>query len=1004
MMRMKRIRLAGVRARIALATLLLSAAWRAGAQALPAETIARMEDSLTAAARTMIRTGRITIDSVARDGRTLKLYASKNASYIPFREDNLRSIYAGLRDCLPADAPFREVVLYTDGRTAGELIPLPLRSKPDRRGRTFATHAPHPLITRADAPCTPDMGLAGRHIALWQSHGYYYEAKLDRWEWQRARIFQTVEDLYTQSYVLPYLVPMLENAGACVLLPRERDTQFREAIVDNDPGVGGTSRYGEQDGPNAWRDGDGPGFAHRRAVYRDGENPFASGTFRACRTVVRPKDTSSVCWMPDIPEAGRYGVYVSYRSVPGSAEDALYTVYHRGGATRFRVNQTMGGGTWIYLGRFAFDKGCSAAGCVRLSNLSSRKGRVVTADAVRFGGGMGNVERLMSEAQRDSSVAYAYRTSGYPRFTEGARYWLQWAGFPDSVYSATSGESDYKDDYLSRGRWVNHLLGGSANAPQRDGMRVPVDMSLAFHTDAGTTPGDSIIGTLGIYYTHKDDGRFPNGVSRSASRDLTDLVQSQIVADIRTLYEPEWSRRGMWNSPYFEAHVPEVPAMLLELLSHQNFADMRYGLDPRFRFSVSRAIYKGILRYLSFQYGSPYTVQPLPVGRFRAEWADGDRVRLAWKPVDDPLEPTARAEKYIVYTRRDDGDFDNGRLVEQPEIVLEQQPGVVYAYKVTAVNAGGESFPSEILSACRMPGSRGTVLVVNGFDRVCAPDSFVCDSLAGFCDDVDHGVPDREDIGYIGSQYEFCRGVPYGDDDAAGFGASRADYETQVIAGNTFDYPAVHGRSIARAGYSFVSCSGESLREGDVSADGYFALDLILGKQRRTVMARGARPAQFEALPEAMRRVLETYCDRGGNLLLSGAYVGTDLCRDDSAGSDYAARMLKFRWRTGRAAVRGAVRSVASPFRSLSGEYAFYREPNPESYVVESPDAIEPVEGAYTVLRYAENGLSAAVAYCGPYRVCTLGFPFEALLSEAQRDTMMQGILDFFSESQPARP
>jgi len=69
---------------------------------------------------------------------------------------------------------------------------------------------------------------------LWQSHGFYYEPKLTRWEWQRARIFQTVEDLYTQSYVLPFLVPMLENAGANVLMPRERDSQIAEVIVDND--------------------------------------------------------------------------------------------------------------------------------------------------------------------------------------------------------------------------------------------------------------------------------------------------------------------------------------------------------------------------------------------------------------------------------------------------------------------------------------------------------------------------------------------------------------------------------------------------------------------------------------------------------------------------------------------------------------------------------------------------------------------------------------------------
>lgn len=45
------------------------------------------------------------------------------------------------------------------------------------------------------------------------------------------------------------------------------------------------------------------------------------------------------------------------------------------------------------------------------------------------------------------------------------------------------------------------------------------------------------------------------------------------------------------------------------------------------------------------------------------------------------------------------------------------------------------------------------------------------------------------------------------DDDASGFGDSYGNYETQVIAGNTFDYPAIHGAAILKAGYSFVSVS-----------------------------------------------------------------------------------------------------------------------------------------------------------------------------------------------------
>ena len=136
--------------------------------------------------------------------------------------------------------------------------------------------------------------------------------------------------------------------------------------------------------------------------------------------------------------------------------------------------------------------------------------------------------------------------------------------------------------------------------------------------------------------------------------------------------------------------------------------------------------------------------------------------------------------------------------------------GVVCSYKVTAVNKGGESFPSEILSVGRASQSKGTILVVNGFDRISAPADFVAPApadtlLAGFLDEQDHGVPYIKDISYIGKMKEYRRSIPWMDDDASGFGDSYGDYENQVIAGNTFDYPSVHGAAILKAGYSFVS-------------------------------------------------------------------------------------------------------------------------------------------------------------------------------------------------------
>lgn len=1027
-----------------------------GAQELSDNIRQEIGKFLDTVARKDISVGHIKIDSIFIDKGTIQLFANMNCSYIPFRESNVEEIYKGVSLLLPADLNKHKLEIITNKRRIEELIPIALRSKKDKREKTFSHAAIKPLVTPLSTAYSPTNGLKGRHIAMWQSHGFYYEQKLARWEWQRARIFQTVEDLYTQSYVLPFVVPMLEKAGANVLLPRERDCNTEEVIVDNDGCLHGNSIYVENTGDKAWTQGQGEGFAHLKEQYANFENPFREGTFRTVETVKGKKDKESTAqWIPDIPKSGSYAVYVSYKTLPNSADDALYTVYHKGGISAFKVNQQMGGGTWIYLGTFGFDKGKGDAFKIVLSNRSAKTNRVITADAVKIGGGMGNIARRVSEegttenrksADADAplvnkkmpKVDYPYEKSGYPRFCEGARYWLQWAGIPDSVYSESHGKNDYTDDYRCRGVWVNYLAGGSEVYPEGKGLNIPVDLSFAFHSDAGTTLNDSIIGTLGIYYTDAYNGVFANGASRYLSQDLTDLVQSNIVRDIRNLYEPKWTRRGKWNQSYYEARVPRVPAMLLELLSHQNFADMRYGLDPRFRFTVSRAIYKGILQFVCSQNNMDYVVQPLPVKHMALRMTNENLIELSWQPVEDSLEPTAKAEKYIVYTRIGNGDFDNGVLVDKNVYHTIIPEGVVCSYKVTAVNKGGESFPSEILSAGRAYNAKGTVLVVNGFDRISAPSDFVAPApadtlLAGFLDDLDHGVPYLKEINYIGKMKEFRRSIPWMDDDASGFGDSYGNEEGKVIAGNTFDYPSVHGAAILKAGYSFVSCSNESLsnssienisqnstssgishsakknkletKENTVSLNDYKYVDLILGKQCQTKMGRGGiKPLEFKTFDKDLQNAITTYCKQGGNILISGAYVGTDLWDNRLAPSQeadrkFATEVLKYKWRVGQAATEGKVKCVASPFASLKGDYTYFNKLNSESYVVESPDAIEPASpDAFTIMRYSENNLSAGTAYKGDYKTCILGIPFESLHTPAEREALMKGIMNFFDE------
>lgn len=840
------------------------------------------------------------------------------------------------------------------------------------------------------------LGLDGSNIAMWQSHGWYFEPKLNRWEWQRARIFQTVEDLYTQSYVVPFLMPMLQNAGAYVLSPRDRDTSIHEVIVDADGGYA-QDLYEETAGKQLWSDADEVGFGYKKAILEDNDNPFKMGSVRKVATVRKAEEASSAQWSADIPERGEYAVYISYASLPNSATDALYRINSLAGTREFKVNQKMGGGTWIYLGHFPFEKGKSDLPIVELLNVSKNKKAVVTADAVKIGGGMGNVARKVNDK---TDMDYRYVQSGYPRFTEAAKYWMQWAGVPDSIYSPSENINDYTDDYKCRGLWVNYLMGGSSVLSKEKGLGIPVDLSLAFHTDAGTTMNDSIIGTLSIYYSDKN-GKYANGTERLASRDYTDLVVTNIVNDIRAAYEPKWMRRAMWDKTYFEARTPQTPAMLLELLSHQNFADMKYGLDPSFRFTVSRAIYKGMLQFIAQRDNRPYVVQPLPVRAFEIASEGNGYYNLSWKETVDSLEETATPTYYIVQHRLNDGVFVDYQTVEQPNLKIHVTDNAIHSYRIIAGNDGGTSFPSEVLALCDKGDGKEPVLVVNGFTRVSGPDTFDAGKIAGFNDAKDHGVPYISDISFIGSQFEFRRDIPWMDDDAAGFGASRADYETKVIAGNTFDYVYVHGKAIAEAGRSFVSSSVEAFITSETKTPAI--VDLILGKQKEIIVGRGVYGSKYKTFPDALQQKITSHCNAGGNIFVSGSYVATDLWDNDRATEKdrtFASDVLGYKWRVGQASVTGEAYEVQSRFSQFSDlSISFSNRLNADCYAVESPDSFYPADddkGA-TIMRYSENNLIAGTAYdAGAYRTVVIGFPFETIDAADARISLMTQILNFF--------
>lgn len=970
--------------------------------------------------------GELKLKNIMKRNGRLDFYFTVSLSDFPWRESDSRWFRSTLGSLFPEEySRYRLGEIYSKRERISTLTVKPLGFSGSSIESRYRTSDPkgriNPLVTSPDRDVY-GRGLSGRHIAVWPSHGRYFDQKSGKWRWQRPVLFTSVEDLLSTGIVLPYVVPMLENAGACVMLPRERDVCPVEIVIDNDPSgsVRGRGTYSESGSWAAY----GTGFADTAEVYTGLDNPFKAGTSRTAECIPSSASrTSRAVWTPDIPERGEYAVYVSYRTLPNSTSSALYYVHHLGGTSRFIVNQQIGGGTWIYLGTFEFDKGTD--GSVELLN-STPEGRkyvrntAVSADAVKIGGGMGNIARNV----KDDSGSVP-ETSGLPRYAEAARYWLQWAGMDSTVFSQHNQEDDYRDDLFSRGDWVSLMSGGSYVNPGKPGRGIPFDLTFAVHSDAGVTPSDSTIGTLSIYTrTNEWSVKLPDGEDRLTSREFADIVQSQTVHDIRESIDPEWSRRQIWDRAYRESRTPPCPTVLLENFSHQNFADMRYALDPSFRFVLARSIYKGILKYLSNRYGCPYTVQPLPVRSFSVIFKDGNTLDLSWLPREDSTEPTAVPEGYRLYTRLDDGGFDNGVKAKirngddgRVHTSVQITPGHIYSFKVTAVNAGGESFPSETLSAgipdnlCPLD---STILIVNNFTRVSAPAWFDTPEIAGFAPSYDPGMPYIKDISYTGDMYEFRRTKEWTSDAAPGFGASSGEHSGHPVPGNTFDYAYVHGKAVAAAGYPFCSASSEAFagesdlidiycRSDSLSPLRFIAADIICGEQVTTLAGKPGSREKYRIFPVEIQRAVRSFTGNGGHILVSGSHIGTDIwdsifpVKTDSTfrktSIAFAEDVLGFTFVTGHASGTNKVR--------FTGERTckeINRSDDGGTYKVVSPDGIAPSDrNGYVISEYADTEIPSGICHNDPdgYRTVCFGFPVEALKSEEDIYTIISQALEF---------
>ena len=231
--------------------------------------------------------------------------------------------------------------------------------------------------------------------------------------------------------------------------------------------------------------------------------------------------------------------------------------------------------------------------------------------------------------------------------------------------------------------------------------------------------------------------------------------------------------------------------------------------------------------------------------------------------------------------------------------------------------------------------------------------------------------------------------------DAPGFGASKSDKECLVIAGNSFDYPSIHGEAMLEAGFSFSSTSDEAVEDGKIPLNGFDLVDLIAGEERYTKSKLGLDPViaeNYQLFTPQLKKQLGEFLNSGKSLFISGAYVGSEL---ETETTEFGSKVLKVKLGTEFASTNGEVSSVTKYESSLDMKFKFNTDHSANIYRVEAPQAINPEKEGETLLRYSENTNSAAAGFRGGYKTVVAGFPFETITDTQQRNKFMKFVLNY---------
>ena len=144
----------------------------------------------------------------------------------------------------------------------------------------------------------------------------------------------------------------------------------------------------------------------------------------------------------------------------------------------------------------------------------------------------------------------------------------------------------------------------------------------------------------------------------------------------------------------------------------------------------------------------------------------------------------------------------------------------------------------------------------------------------------------------------------------------------------------------------------------------------------------------YKTFPPRARQLLRRFSERGGRLLVSGSFVGSDMQQDEER--DFLNEVLNVSY-------MGSVHcDTLQNFRGLQVDLPVYTGLNTEHFACPHNDVLEPTGKAFSAFAYGGNGYSAGVAAAeGRSRTLTMGFPFECISDSTTRRVAMDAMLRF---------